>query len=170
MALFELHPPDTHHLQAALGWLELGNPSEAGEELARLSPEALDHPDALEVRWQICALSSSWDAAVPIAELLVATDPARVGGWIHRAYAIRRAKNGGLQKAWDALLPAARLFPKEPLIPYNLACYTAQFGRLEEAWNWFNHALESAGDSFLIKMQALADDDLRPLWDRIRKL
>src|ERR1043166_9428290 len=50
-----LEPPDTHHLSAAVGWLELGNPAEAGEEIARISPAALEHPDVLEVRWQICA-------------------------------------------------------------------------------------------------------------------
>jgi hypothetical protein len=170
MPLFEIHPPDTHHLQAAIGWLELGNPSEAGEELTRLSREVLDHPDVLEVRWQICALTGSWDAAVPIAELLVGTDPGRSAGWIHRAYAIRRATNGGLEKAWEALLPAAKLFPKDTLIPYNLACYAAQFGRLDEAWDWLRRSIDISGDPYVIKMRALADDDLQPLWDRIREL
>src|SRR5215208_708179 len=31
----ELCPPDSHHLLAAEGWLELGNAAEAGEEIAR---------------------------------------------------------------------------------------------------------------------------------------
>src|SRR6185436_7555694 len=34
-----LEPPDTHYLRAACGWLELGNPAEAGEEIARSRAE-----------------------------------------------------------------------------------------------------------------------------------
>ena len=166
----ELHPPDLFHLRAAVGWLELGNPSEAGEEIARISAESINHPDVLEARWQICAATQSWDGALPVAEQLVAIVPKRAAGWIHRAYTLRRATNGGLQKAWDALLPAAKLFPKSPLIAYNLACYAAQFGRVDEAWDWFNKALASAQDVNAIKQMALADSDLEPLWDRIRQL
>src|SRR5215216_5542548 len=113
MALAELNPPDIFHLRAAIGWLELGNPTEAGEEIARISSDAISHPDVLEVRWQICAATQSWDAATPVSEQLVSAAPERVSGWIHRAYAIRRASNGGLQKAWEALLPAASLFAKD---------------------------------------------------------
>src|SRR5437764_7816458 len=141
MAIPKLHPPDTIHLRAAVGWLELGNASEAGEDIARISPGALEHPDVLEVRWAICAATQSWEAAAPISEQLVTKAPRRPQSWIHRAYALRRAGSGGLQKAWDALLPAASLFPKEPLIAYNLACYAAQFSRLDEAWEWFRRAI-----------------------------
>jgi hypothetical protein len=38
----KLEPPDTHHVSAAIGWLELGNPAEAGEEIARITPEMLE--------------------------------------------------------------------------------------------------------------------------------
>jgi len=46
----QLESPDIHHLLAAQGWLELDNPSEAGEEIARISPANLEHPDVLNVR------------------------------------------------------------------------------------------------------------------------
>src|SRR5205814_6637653 len=158
------------HLRAAIGWLELENPTEAGEEIARISPANVSHPDVLEVRWQICAASQSWDAALTIAEELAATSPKLVSGWLHRAYALRRATNGGLEKAWDALLPAAKLFPKDRLIRYNLACYAAQLGRLEEAWEWLQKAMKAARDAGPMKEMALADRDLEPLWERIEEL
>jgi Flp pilus assembly protein TadD len=170
MPVAELNPSDIFHLRAAVGWLELGNPTEAGEEIARISSDAIAHPDVLEVRWQICAATQSWDAATPVGEQLVSAAPERVSGWIHRAYAIRRATHGGLQKAWEALLPAASLFPKDPLIAYNLACYAAQFGRLDDAWEWLTKALSLADDAQAMKEMALADHDLEPLWDRIRVL
>jgi Flp pilus assembly protein TadD len=165
-----IEPPDTHHLRAAIGWLELGTHVEAGEEIARITPALLNHPDVLEVRWAICAAGASWDAAVDVAEALVGAAPERSSGWVHRAYALRRARGGGLQLAWAALRPAFEKFPKEDLIPYNLACYAAQFGRLDEAWEWLHKAMEAAGDVKVIKERALSDSDLQPLWERIREL
>ena len=50
-----LEPPDSIHLKAAEGWLELGNQPEANEELEKIAPELRVHPDVLEIRWQIYA-------------------------------------------------------------------------------------------------------------------
>src|SRR6266576_2731360 len=98
-----LGPPDSHHLSAAQGWLQLGNHVEAGEELAKMSASSLEHPDVVEVRWEVCAAGRSWAAALGAAELLVRNAPERSSGWIHRAYALRRVREGGLQQAWEAL-------------------------------------------------------------------
>src|SRR5882672_8507563 len=165
-----LEPPNTHHVRAAIGWMELGNPAEAGEEIARITPEFVEHPDVLDVRWSICAAGRSWDAALSVAETLVRVAPERSSGWVHRAYALRRVRHGGLQLAWAALRPAFDKFPKEEVIPYNLACYAAQTGRLDAAWDWLHKAMEAAGDVKAIKERALHDGDLQPLWERIREL
>lgn len=166
----QLDSPDIHHLLAAQGWLELDNPSEAGEEIARISSENLEHPDVLEVRWAVCAAGESWEAGLAVAETLLRAAPDRASGWLHRAYALRRVKEGGLQRAWEALRPGYDKFPKAEVIPYNLACYAAQMGRLDEAWEWLHKAMEAAGDVDVIKNMALADKDLQGLWDRIRAL
>ncbi len=163
-----LQPPDTHHLSAAIGWLELGNHAEAGEELAKISPPFLEHPDVLETRWAICAAGRSWEAALAAADLLVSKAPQLASGWIHRAYALRRVKHGGLQAAWAALRAAFDKFAKEPIIPYNLACYAAQMGRLDESWDWLHKAMAAAGSVTSIKQMALADSDLQPLWERVK--
>ena len=157
-------------LQAVEGWLALGNPLEALVELDRITPRAHHHPHALDLRWQVNAALRDWDRALEAAGLMLERTPGDPRGWIHRAYALRRARSGGLQQAWDALLPAYERFPGESIIPYNLACYATQQGRLPEAWDWLNRAIESAEDIAQIKEQALRDDDLRPLWDRIRTL
>ena len=166
----DLEPPNTHHVRAAIGWLELGNAAEAGEEIARVTPEFLNHPDVLDVRWMVCAAGRSWEAALELAEALVQIAPERSSGWLHRAYALRRVRHGGLQMAWAALRPAYEKFPKEDIIPYNLACYAAQSGRLDAAWDWLHKAMEAAGDVKGIKERAMADADLQPIWDRIREL
>jgi len=49
MDMKPLSPPDSHHLSAATGWLELGNWQEANEELEEITPELRPHPHALVV-------------------------------------------------------------------------------------------------------------------------
>jgi Flp pilus assembly protein TadD len=165
----KLEPPDSHHAIAAIGWLELGNHVEAGEELARVSAANLNHPDVLEVRWAVCAEGKSWDAAAEVAESLVAVAPERSSGWVHRAYAVRRMRGGSLERAEKLLLAAFDKFPKESVIPYNLACYAAQLGRLDEAWDWLLRAAGIEGKVEVIRERGLCDSDLEPLWQRIRQ-
>ena len=164
----ELHPPDTHHFSSAIGWLELGVPAEADAELQRISAPCQNHPDVLELSWQICVARKHWETALQVAESLIQHAPESATGWVHRAYALRRAKGGGLEKAWEALFPTFSKFPKMPIIPYNLACYAAQFGRLADAWDWLHKAVEAGERVEIIKRMALADSDLKALWDRVR--
>ena len=165
----ELEPPDTHYLSAALGWHELGCPADALLELDRISPAQQSHSDVLEIRWEVHAGRKDWEEALRYAELLVQQHPQRSSGWLHRAYALRRVPHGGLNLAWAALFPAHEKFPKVPLIAYNLACYAAQFGRLEESWDWLQKAI-AVGDRDRIKSMASSDSDLTALWDRIQTL
>lgn len=165
-----IDPPDVHFLVGAVGWLELGLPLEAEAELDRIHPSLQQHPDVLEVRWQVCAARQDWARGAAMGEALVAAAPDRLSGWIHRAYALRRAPGGGLQAAWDALRPAFDRFPTESLVAYNLACYAAQFERLDEAWDWLQKAVRVAEPRQSIKAMALVDDDLKALRDRIREM
>jgi hypothetical protein len=162
----KIEPPDSHYFSAALGWLELGNPSEARAELARLNPGLTNHPDVLETRWLICAEEKSWQEGLQVAESLLRCAPKRSSGWLHRAYALRRVPEGGVQKAWDALLPASDQFPKESIIPYNLACYACQLQQLDTAMVWLKRAM-TIGDKERIKGMALEDADLQALWKDI---
>lgn len=163
-----LEPPDSHHLSAALGWLDLGNSAEAELELAKIRPEYSKHPDVLETHWMICAAEQDWPAALRVARTILETMPERSFGWLHQAYALRRVPEGGLQAAWDALMPAADQFPKEPTIPYNLSCYACQIGHLDEARKWLRRALRT-GNRAAIKTMALSDADLQPLWEEIKE-
>jgi len=164
-----LGPPDAHFLSAAAGWFELGNIAEAKAELAKIAPAFRNHADVLEVRWLIHAQEKNWEAGLAAARALVEVAPERSSGWLHRAYAMRRVKAGGLQAAWDALRPTFEKFPAEPIIPYNLSCYACQMGRLEEAREWLQRAVKNGGKEN-IKVMALNDEDLEPLWEEIKKL
>ena len=162
-----LEPPDTMYISAAIGWLELGNLTEAKAELEHVTQT--EHPAVLEVRWQLLAKEQSWEEALKVATRLVAAAPDCADGWLHRAYASRRAVNGTVEKAWELLLPAAELFPKEPVIPYNLACYACQMGKTKEARRWLRQAVR-VGNAEVIKKMALEDTDLEPMRKEIEEM
>ena len=164
-----LGPPDIHYLSGAIGWIELGNLAEAKLELAKVAPDHSAHPGVLEAGWSIAAAEADWATALLIAEHLVRVAEDHAVGWLHRAYAARRAPGGGLQAAWDALLPAADRFPDEANIPYNLACYACQMGKLDEARSWLRRAMSSR-ERGKIKTMASADEDLKALWGEVKDL
>ena len=162
-----LEPQDQHHLKAAEGWIELGNPEEANEELDQLSAEYRAHPAILEVRWQIYEKAKKWDAASDIASALVQMVPEHPSGWVHRSYCLHELKRTA--EARDNLLRVVERFPEDPIMRYNLACYECQLGRLEQAKNWLEKAFK-LGDARKIKLMALEDLDSEPLWREIRQL
>jgi Flp pilus assembly protein TadD len=164
-----LEPPDCHYLSAAAGWIGLGNRAEAEAELARVSPAQQQHPDVLEVRWFIYAHGEQWNQALAVARAIVTQAPNRASGWLHQAYALRRVADGGVKEAWHALLPAFDKFPDEPVISYNLSCYACQMKQLEAARVWFKRAVVIGGKE-KIKRMALADADLEPLWQEIKRI
>ena len=60
---------------------------------------------------------------------------------------------------------AAKLFPdRVASTQYNLACYCAQLGQLDAAKEHLGKSYE-LGDAQQIKLMALDDDDLKPLWE-----
>lgn len=161
--------PDAHHFNAAVGWLELGNRAECRVELDLISPENVRHPLVLELRWSLNAEEKQWDAALKTAQDIIATLPDDATGWLHCAYAMRRAKGGGLDRAFEFLWPIAEKFSEEPVIAFNLACYACQLNRLDEARRWLKRAYEIGGEKEMRAM-ALADEDMMPLWAELEKL
>jgi predicted Zn-dependent protease len=160
-----IEPPDSHYFSAAQGWMELGCPREAVEELAKIGPAAHAHPQVLQLRWQILAKDNQWESCLAIGRTMVQADPDEPFGWINRANALFYLKR--YQEAYDALWPALERFPKNPFLHYNLACYTCQLGQLSQAMEWFRNALQ-LGDQTKLKEMALSDPDLSPLWEELR--
>jgi tetratricopeptide (TPR) repeat protein len=156
-----LTPPDSHHLLAAQGWLELGNHHEANEELEKISPAMRGHPDVLELRWQVYAHEQKWEACVDIARAIMSLDPDRDTGWIHHSYALHLLKR--TEEAYTHLVTVADDFPGNWHVPYNLACYCAQLGRCDEAQEWFKKAV--AINDKEVPLAGIDDPDLKPLWD-----
>lgn len=167
--MLELDHAIIHRLNSILGWLELGNSSEARAELETLPRELHSNPDFLQVRWLVDAADQNWESALATARALIEVAPDFPDGWLHQAYALRRTEKGGVQAAWTALVSARPKFPQEPIFPYNLACYACVLGREEQAMELFRHALAIGDPKSLIAM-ALKDPDLEPLKKEIRAL
>ena len=159
-----LPPPNCHFLDAAVGWLELGNPREALNELAQIAPEFIDNPQVLEVKWQVFARTDCWDKSLPIAQAFCEVAPGLPQGWLHQAVSLYRLNR--TQEAWNLLLPMAKKFPRSWIIAYDLACYACQLNRVDEGRQWLRKAFR-LGDGKEIKPLALADPDLKVLWAEI---
>jgi hypothetical protein len=159
-----LEPPDTIHLHAAQGWLGLGDHHQANEELDNIAPALRTHPHVLLVRWDIYAKEKKWETCVDIGEALVKSAHDLPEGWICRSFALHELKR--TQEAADKLEAAADLFPSIWTIPYNLACYACQLGKLSEVREWLKDAFE-LGDPKVVKPMALDDPDLEPFWTEI---
>lgn len=147
----------------------MGNAVEANVELEKIVPGLQRHPAVLAVRFEVYSKAGNWDAAAETAGTQVKLTPEDPGAWISLAYATRRRPGGGILQAREILTKAQSMFPDENLIPYNLACYECQLGKLDEAWQWLQKAI-AIGDIRQMKKLALADPDLQPLWPRIKEI
>ena len=159
---------DTFHFNSSIGWMWLAHPGEALQELEQLTPEARLNPDALEIEWWIHAESKQWSAALKCAVKLAIQAPDRPSAWLNHAFSLRRAPGGSLLGALEILSRALPQFPSTALIPYNMACYLAQLGRLEEAWEALEKAKQVSSEPDTIHAMALRDEDLIPLHPRLQ--
>lgn len=153
-----LPPPARRRLAAALGWIGLDNPDEARAELDALPPDCAGQRDVLACRLALASSRDEWASSRDLAEALVMREPEEPQWIISLAYATRRCRS--LPEA-EAILRAARpRFPQDAILPYNLACYAAQQGRLDEARTLLAEA--AALDESVMDLAA-TDPDLLPL-------
>jgi len=157
--------PDAHHVRAAAGWMELGDPDSAAEELRHIRPEFEHSPEVLAVQWHLQSHRKDWEAALRTATELVRIAPKDVDGWIHRSFALHEL--GRTREASDRLLEAEPLFPEHPILRYNLACYACRVGDLDTARGWVVEVRRLTSAEFLRDI-ALDDPDLVPLHEEIR--
>ena len=121
------------------------------------------HPSTLLVRWEIASRSRDWPAAITLAKALMITLPDEPVGWIYQALA--QHGMGQVEEARETLLTAAREFPNDWQVAYNLACYSAELGDVAGAQNWLDRAIE-VGDAAIVRCCAANEWSLRSL--RIR--
>ena len=149
-----------HTINAAEGWLLLGDWGSAEAELESLPAELQRDASVLTLRASILMAGKQWQRLVETCGELVRERPEESFGWIHRSFALHELKR--TSEAWELLLPAVKHFPKEWLIRYNLACYAAQLGRLDEAVSLLEESMKLGNAREIAKM-AKEDPDLEPI-------
>lgn len=152
------------HLTAADGYLMLGMVQEANDELEELAPAVKHSRGVLAVRARIYIAAGSWELLREVAGFLVNCWPEDAQHWIWLTYGTRRCHS--LTEAEQVLLDALRMHATEPMIHFNLACYSAQLGRLDEARQRLERAISLGPD---LRLMALDDPDLEPLWAALGK-
>jgi tetratricopeptide (TPR) repeat protein len=145
-------------ITAASGFAELGLYQEAIEELADLPAYTRNDIPVLAVWLQIYQSWGKWSEAAAVAERLIEKDPDGADWYIALGFAVRRAQS--LAAAEVILSAALQKFPHNATIHFNLSCYYAQLGVLDQARLHLQKALV-IDPSF--KNAALSDPDLRPL-------
>ena len=156
-------PPDAllqraRALRAACGYMELGLPDLAMEELDSLAGPAADDPEVRELRLLILLKAENWEDAVALGRRLCTDAPERGTAWIHTAFACHEL--GRTVEAKDLLLAAPSHVREDPLFHYNLGCYLAVLGEPREAE--VSLSLAFRRDPAL-KRYARTDPDLRSL-------
>jgi predicted Zn-dependent protease len=159
-----LPPIAATHIQAAQECLKKGDHAGAEQALGQLGSESLDHPDALEIRWELAAHAENWDSALALSKALCQLTPESEYAWLGQACSLHEL--GRKQEAFDILVAAFQKLPKSPMIAYNLACGACRLKRHDEAWQWLTKAIEIGGRAE-VKLMALDDPDLAPLLDQI---
>ena len=136
---------------------------DADTELDKVDPFNRAAPEILALRIEIYQGLEKWELMAELSKRLMefqSDDPQ----WpVSFAYATRRANS--IEAAKEILLNAEQKFPKEAVIKYNLGCYECRLGEIENATNYLKKAFE-IDPSW--RMQALEDEDLKPLWDSLQ--
>ena len=156
--------PLERQLRAVEGYLELGLPGEAREELAAVAPADRRDPRVLGAEVFVQQALGNWSRMAAAAGVLCERCPEEVQWPISFAYATRRAHN--IEAARAVLWAAQGSFPNEALIRYNLACYECQLGRLEEARTCLREAFRLEKGC---REMASRDADLAPLHGELER-
>jgi lipopolysaccharide biosynthesis regulator YciM len=151
--------PQIHRrLVAAVGFAELSLFQDAVQELEELPDELKEITVVLATWLEVYQRWQKWSEASSVAMRLAEMEPGESNWPVALAYAIRRSR--GLVFAQEILVQAGKIFPDCATIHFNLACYAAQLGHLDEARLRLRRAIQlDRGFADLAK----TDPDLKPI-------
>lgn len=118
-------------LLAAQGYLELEMTDDALRELDAIPPEEQNNEDVWQMRLFVLMRSRRWEDALEVCRHLREILPEGTIGFIHGAFCLHEL--GRTREAKELLLQGPAVLHSEPTYFYNLGCYDAVLGNLEEA-------------------------------------
>jgi predicted Zn-dependent protease len=131
-------------LIAAEGYLELGMPSHALEQLRLVrDPQPVEFAFHL-LRAEVHRAQEQWQLALEDFQRCHAADPTNISVLLGLAWCYKRVDQ--LPQAIAAMHAAHQAHAKEPIILYNLACYYSLARNKPQALTWLGRALRMNGD------------------------
>ncbi len=118
-------------LRAASGWLELGMPEDALEELKGLAREEQGEKRVLELKLAAQMAKEYWREASETARELCAHSVDEPEYFLSAAFCLH--ENGKTDDARNLLLKGPQVLHEMPVFHYNMACYLWVLGDGERA-------------------------------------
>ena len=147
-------------LLATQGYIELEMPAEALAELDSLAMKDQRREEVLQLRLFVLMRGRQWSRALDVCEQLRRLFPEGSTGYIHGAFCLHEL--GRTAEARDVLVSGPPDLAREATYFYNLGCYNAVLGDLEEAVTSLRTSFEMDG-----KFREIAkyDPDLKSVSD-----
>jgi tetratricopeptide (TPR) repeat protein len=147
-------------LQAADGYLYLGMPDEALQELGTIGSEDAGDAAVLLARIRVLLHLKNWGEAEKLSNAAAETHPNEDEFTVQRAFALHQMQKG--EQAIEVLLAAPEWIRRTGILHYNLACYEARLGDLSTARQCIKAAIQL---NSAMKKNARVDPDLQALWN-----
>jgi predicted Zn-dependent protease len=165
MLYLKIHPKtqtaETHRaLRAVDGYLFLGMPKEAMQELDGLGDVEVHSSSVMLARIRVLLHQKQWKKAEVLSGRGVKLHPHEEEFTVQRVFALHQLKEG--EEAFKVLLSAPEWIRRTGILHYNLACYEARLGDIKTAKRCIDAAIEING---AIKKNARTDPDLAGLWN-----
>ena len=149
-------------LLAAQGYFELGMLEDAKAELDSLPDSMQGTSDVLQMRLFGYIRVRRWEEALAVSRTLCRMLPKETIGYIHAAFCLHEMRRTAEAKSLLLAGPSALL--NEATYHYNLGCYDAVLGNIEEAQA---HLRVSFRLDKKFREFARTDPDLKPVWESL---
>ena len=143
-----LSDTDQLHLNTAAGFLQIGEPVDAWNELEEIAPQARAQTEVIVVRLAVCRALKMWELAEEISRTLIRREPGNVMHVV--ALAEVMGKREGPVAAAAVYEFAIERFPDFAPLRVSLAVELVKAGQIEDAKR-------------VVKMACELDPDLRLL-------
>ena len=147
-------------LMATDGYLYLGMPIEALEELAAIPSVHQKDSAVLRARIRVLLHLRHWKEAERLSLEGLEHYPEEEEFMVQRAFALHQQSKG--TEAVQVIMNAPEWIRRTGILHYNLACYEAQLGDLGTAEQCIRAAIEI---NAAFKKNAKTDPDLQRLWN-----
>jgi predicted Zn-dependent protease len=149
-------------IRAAEGYSELGMFEDALAELDQLDADQQDRFETLRVRVEVALHQRDWRRALQLSLRACKLHPDESAGFIHAAFCLHEL--GYTQEAKQTLLDGPEKLQDEAVYHYNLGCYDAVLGNLDQAKAYLRTSFRL---NKALKELAKSDPDLKRIRDEL---